>query len=296
MNTIDKLSDLTALRKIYRLPQHGAAVPSENEIIQLLVLIKAVLFPGFFEKQQITKHTIKQIIASNIALIQQKLKNQMLAAFSFNAYSKEEFFELSFEVDDKVNALIDALPQLRNLLETDLTALFNCDPAAKSLSEIIVSYPGFRAICNYRIANLLLNLDIPILPRIITELAHSETGIDIHPGATIGHSFAIDHGTGIVIGETAIIGNYVTIYQGVTLGAKNFPTDKNGIPIKGIPRHPILEDYVVIYAHATVLGRITIGKHSIIGGNVWVTNSLAANSKVFQQKPKEAAFSEGLGI
>lgn len=165
---------------------------------------------------------------------------------------------------------------------TDVEAAYNGDPAAKGYGEIILCYPTIKAVSNYRIANALLKLGVPLIPRMITELAHSETGIDIHPGATIGEYFAIDHGTGVVIGETTIIGNHVKLYQGVTLGAKNFPLDENGNPIKDLPRHPIVEDNVVIYCNATVLGRITIGEGAIIGGNVWVTTDIAKGVKVYR--------------
>ena len=161
-------------------------------------------------------------------------------------------------------------------------AAFNGDPAAKSYGEIIFCYPTIRALTNYRVANQLLKLGVPLIPRILSEMAHSETGIDIHPGAEIGESFTIDHGTGVVIGETCIIGKNVKLYQGVTLGAKSFPLDENGNPIKGIPRHPIVEDNVVIYAGATILGRITVGANSTIGGNLWVTNNVPSNSKLIQ--------------
>ena len=157
------------------------------------------------------------------------------------------------------------------------------DPAAKSYGEIIISYPGLRAITNYRIAHELHKLQTPIIPRIITEMAHAETGIDIHPGATIGSYFTIDHGTGTVIGETSIIGEHVKIYQGVTLGAKSFPVDEQGNPIKGIARHPVIEDNVIIYANSTILGRITIGKNATIGGNVWVDKDVPADGKISQK-------------
>jgi serine O-acetyltransferase len=174
------------------------------------------------------------------------------------------------------------LAHIRELLDTDIYAAFEGDPAARSLDEVLVCYPGIHAIIHHRIAHELHSLGLPLVARIIAEIAHSSTGIDIHPGATIGESFFIDHGTGVVIGETAIIGRHVRLYQAVTLGAKRFPTDEHGHLIKGSPRHPILEDDVVIYAGATVLGRITIGIGSVIGGNVWVTQNVAPNSNITQ--------------
>jgi serine O-acetyltransferase len=197
---------------------------------------------------------------------------------------------------EKAAAFIAFLPELRRVLATDVEAAYYGDPAAQGRGEVIFCYPAIRAISSYRIAHKLLELDIPLIPRIISEMAHSETGIDIHPRAQIGEFFTIDHGTGTVIGATCIIGNNVKLYQGVTLGAKSFPLDENGNPIKGIPRHPIIEDNVIIYSQATILGRITIGKGSVIGGNVWVTNDLPPGSKVIQMKARSASFIDGAGI
>ena len=168
--------------------------------------------------------------------------------------------------------------------ETDVVAMYRNDPAAHNLGEVILCYPGMRAITNYRIAHALEMLDVPLIPRMITEIGHSETGIDIHPGATIGHSFAIDHGTGVVIGATAILGHNVTLYQGVTLGAKNFPQEEDGSLVKGIARHPILGNNVVVYANATILGRIHIGDGSTIGGNIWLTHDVPAGTKLFYKQ------------
>ena len=179
---------------------------------------------------------------------------------------------------------IEMLPEMRRVLHTDVHATYCGDPAAVSTEEVIFCYPGLKAIINYRIAHALLTLGVPIIPRMISEIAHSETGIDIHPGATIGEHFSIDHGTGVVIGATAIIGNNVKLYQGVTLGAKSFDYDEDNNPIKGIPRHPIIGDNVVIYSNTSVLGRIHIGNNAIIGGNIWVTDDVADNEKLTQAK------------
>ena len=176
---------------------------------------------------------------------------------------------------------------MRRVLATDVAAAYNGDPAAHSFGEVISCYPAIRAISNYRIAHELLRLGVPLIPRIITEMAHSETGIDIHPGAVIGSHFTIDHGTGVVIGETCIIGNNVKLYQGVTLGAKSFPLDADGKPIKGIPRHPILEDNVIVYSNATILGRITIGQGATVGGNIWVTENVPPGARIVQTKAKK---------
>ncbi|OFZ70208.1 MAG: hypothetical protein A3K03_01380 [Bdellovibrionales bacterium RIFOXYD1_FULL_44_7] len=174
------------------------------------------------------------------------------------------------------------LPDVGRVLMTDADAAYKGDPAATSREEAIFSYPGLLAITNQRLAHELNKLGVPLIPRIITEHAHSITGIDIHPGAKIDEEFFIDHGTGVVIGETCVIGKRVRIYQGVTLGAKSFPLDERGNPIKGIERHPIIEDDVIIYAGATILGRIRIGKGSVIGGNVWITSDLPAGSRISQ--------------
>ncbi|MBQ5838502.1 MAG: serine acetyltransferase [Bacteroidaceae bacterium] len=186
-------------------------------------------------------------------------------------------------IDKKAaSSMIDYLPELKEQLEMDVEAAYNGDPAAESYDEIICCYPVIKAMINYRVAHKMLSLGISLIPRIITEKAHSETGIDIHPAASIGHHFTIDHGTGVVIGATCIIGNNAKLYQGVTLGAKSFPLDEKGNPIKGIPRHPIIEDDVIIYSNSTVLGRITIGRGSIIGGNLWVTKGTEPGEKLMQ--------------
>ncbi len=194
---------------------------------------------------------------------------------------------LGLDAGQKRMAAVVRLPEIRRILATDVEAAYYGDPAATCFGEIICCYPVIRAVTNYRIAHELHRLNVPLIPRIITEMAHSETGIDIHPGAQIGHHFTIDHGTGVVIGATCIIGNHVKLYQGVTLGAKSFPCDEQGNPIKGIPRHPILEDNVIVYSNATILGRITIGEGATIGGNIWVTESVPAGARIVQRKSKE---------
>jgi serine O-acetyltransferase len=188
------------------------------------------------------------------------------------------------------------LPAIRKLLGSDVQAAYEGDPAASSPDETIACYPGIRSIIHHRLAHALYELGVPLIPRMISELGHSATGIDIHPGALIGASFFIDHGTGVVIGETSRIGDRVRLYQGVTLGAKSFPLDDKGQPIKGIPRHPIVEDDVIIYAEATILGRITIGAGSTIGGNVWLTHSVPPRSRITQAQAHAEAFDGGAGI
>ncbi len=184
----------------------------------------------------------------------------------------------------KADEFIDKLPAIRQSLHTDVVAAYNGDPAANSYEEIICCYPIIKVLMNYRVAHELLVMGVRLVPRMLTEMAHSETGIDIHPGARIGDYFTIDHGTGVVIGETSVIGNNVKLYQGVTLGAKSFPLDADGNPIKGIPRHPILEDDVIVYSNSSILGRVTIGRGAVIGGNVWVTQDVPAGAKIIQYR------------
>ncbi len=200
------------------------------------------------------------------------------------ATSKEELTERAEKI---VKELINYFPELRRVLQTDIQAAYNGDPATTSMEEILLSYPSIQALSIHRIAHQLYKADVPVIPRIMSEYAHELTGIDIHPGATIGEYFFIDHGTGVVIGETCTIGQHVSIYQGVTLGAKNFPLDEDGNPIKGIKRHPDIEDNVVIYAGATILGGKTkIGRNSTIGGNVWLTHSVPPESKIYTRQPE----------
>ncbi len=192
--------------------------------------------------------------------------------------------------------LLTQLPRLRERVFEDARAAWRSDPSCRHPIEALYAFPGIFAVTRHRIANILYHLEVPLLPRLIAENAHHRTGIDIHPGATIGREFFIDHGTGVVIGETAVVGNRVTLYQGVTLGAKSFPVDAEGRLVKGLPRHPIVEDDVTIYAAATVLGRITVGRGSVIGGNVWLTHSVPPNSRVSQAEPVQSGFEHGAGI
>jgi serine O-acetyltransferase len=219
------------------------------------------------------------------------LTEQIMAGMAFgedisNGTStvNEQHKQVKEKAEAKAAAFVRMLPELRKTLATDVVAAYNGDPAAKNYGEIISCYPVIKALTNHRIAHKLLELEVPLIPRILSEMAHSETGIDIHPGAQIGKYFTIDHGTGVVIGETCIIGNNVKLYQGVTLGAKSFPLDEDGNPIKGIARHPILEDNVIVYSNATILGRIRIGKGAIIGGNIWVTEDVKTGAKIVQRK------------
>ena len=278
----EKLSLASSYETVYKIPMHGNPMPDSEVLIEIVSTLRQIIFPGYFGTSNINASNISFYTGVNIEKVHKLLTEQIYRGMCFDCEKEissnckiceENAEELSIK-------FISLLPQIREKLSTDVKAMYDGDPAAKSFGEIIYCYPAIRAITNYRIAHELLKLEVPLIPRIISELAHSETGIDIHPGASIGNYFAIDHGTGVVIGETCVIGDNVKIYQGVTLGAKSFPLDENGNPIKGIPRHPIVEDNVVIYAEATILGRICIGKNSIISGNMWITENVAPNSRM----------------
>ncbi|MBR5076436.1 MAG: serine acetyltransferase [Bacteroidales bacterium] len=198
--------------------------------------------------------------------------------------------------DKRADAFMERIPEISRLLHTDVEAIADNDPAVTDRTEIVLCYPGVKVMLHYRTAHELLELEIPVAPRLLTEMAHSATGIDIHPGAQIGEYFAIDHGTGVVVGATTVIGNHVMLYQGVTLGAKNFKYDSDGRPIDE-PRHPILEDNVTVYANTTVLGRVTIGHDTVVGGNVWLTHSVPPRSRILQSRATEQPlFTDGAGI
>ncbi len=296
---ITKLSDSGSYNEMFHEPLHGEELPSVKELRNIVEIIREIIFPGFYGNSGLSPENLQYFTGVNVNRLHEKLYIQILRGLCFECKNEkrmscyQECADHAIKVSGK---FIRMLPELREKLATDVKATFDADPAAKSIGEVIFCYPGIRAITNYRIAHELLQLNVPLIPRIIAEMAHSETGIDIHPRAEIGNYFTIDHGTGVVIGATSIIGNNVRIYQGVTLGARSFPLDENGNPIKGIPRHPILKDHVIIYSMATILGRITVGENSIIGGNVWVTHDLPPNSKVIQHRAKEGLFSDGGGI
>jgi serine O-acetyltransferase len=247
--------------------------------------VRAVIFPGYFGNSAVHDNTLLYHNGVNIERLYTVLVGEIFAALCFDDVT-DEVERLSAMAAELAARFIAALPQLRAVMATDVEAAYLGDPAAKSPGEVISCYPVIRAVCNYRIAHQLLMLDVPLLPRIITEMAHRETGIDIHPGAAIGNYFTIDHGTGVVIGETCIIGNHVKLYQGVTLGARSFDLDDNGLPIKGVERHPILEDDVIIYSNATILGRITIGRGAVVGGNIWVTEDVPPYGKITQSEAR----------
>ncbi|MGN0186252.1 MAG: serine O-acetyltransferase EpsC [Paludibacteraceae bacterium] len=281
--TIAQLSDTAHCNTLWHKQSNNVPMPNTLTLGQIVDTLRSILFPGYFGNTISNASMLPYQIGVRIEEVSRLLSDQIFAGFCFND-TAVDLSEAHQTAQTVTTAFIERLPQLRDTLGTDVNAAFEGDPAAKSCMEVIFCYPIIRAITNYRIAHELLLLGVPLIPRIITEMAHSETGIDIHPGATIGNYFTIDHGTGTVIGETAIIGDHVKIYQGVTLGAKSFPLDHNGKPIKGIPRHPIIEDNVIIYANSTILGRITIGKNAIIGGNMWVDKDVEAGSMITQRR------------
>lgn len=286
--TVTELSEDSSLKGLFHEHQDGDPLPSGKVLHEIIELCRAILFPGFYGKSTVNHHTITYHIGVNIERLYNLLTEQIHAGLCFDA---KEIGDCACDTKrekaiDLAGQFISRLPALREVLATDVEAAYNGDPAAESYGEIISCYPIIKALSNYRIAHELLLLGVPLIPRIITEMAHSETGIDIHPAARIGHHFTIDHGTGVVIGATCIIGNHVKLYQGVTLGAKSFPLDDDGHPIKGIPRHPILEDDVIVYSNATILGRITVGRGATVGGNIWVTEDVPAGARLVQKKYK----------
>lgn len=289
IDTVDKLSDSNSYQELFHQQRDGEVLPSAKELNTIIEIARSVLFPGYFGNSCINSYTIKYHIGVNVEKLFDLLTEQIFAGLCFSrTHDDEDCREVKRkEATLLATQFLQKLPEMRHILATDVRAAYEGDPAAQCIGEVICCYPAIRAISNYRIAHELLILGVPLIPRMITEMAHSETGIDIHPGAQIGKYFTIDHGTGVVIGATTIIGNHVKLYQGVTLGAKSFPLDENGQPIKGIKRHPIIEDNVIIYSNATILGRITIGKNAIIGGNIWVTENVAPETRIVQRKARK---------
>lgn len=286
---VSELSDKHSYEGLFHQYKDGDPLPSGKSLRRIVELSREILFPGYFGNSTVHRRTINYHIGVNVEELFGLLTEQIQAGLCFRLENTPSDNVIK-KIPDRDTAasiaarFISKLPEIRRILATDVEAAYYGDPAATCFGEIICCYPIIRAITNYRIAHELYMLNVPLIPRIITEMAHSETGIDIHPGAQIGHHFTIDHGTGVVIGATCIIGNNVKLYQGVTLGAKSFPLDENGNPIKGIARHPILEDDVIVYSNATILGRITIGKGATIGGNIWVTDSVPAGSRIVQRR------------
>lgn len=267
--------------------RHEVPMPSVEALSGLMERLLQVLFPGYFGHAELKLATMEYHIGALLDEIYHGLAEQVERGFCFACAEEttEKCPPCRPRADDVATRFVLRLPEIRRMLATDVQAAFDGDPAAKSPGETIFCYPSIRALAFHRVAHELYLQEVPLIPRIISEMAHSATGIDIHPGATIGERFFMDHGTGIVIGETTVIGNNVRLYQGVTLGARSFPLDGEGRPVKGIPRHPVVEDDVIVYAGATVLGRVTLGKGSVVGGNVWLTKSLPPGSRIAQDPP-----------
>ena len=300
--TVRALANGESLARMCHLRLSKEPLPQQNIIAEIITLSRSLLFPGFFSDCDVNSFNLEFMIGMQCERLKAALENQILAGVvlvgattshasdasscsrASSAASDASVEALRLKAETMAADFIANLPELRTVLHTDVEAMYLGDPAAVSYEEVIYCYPAIKAIINYRIAHQLYVQGVPVIPRMISEMAHSETGIDIHPGATIGKYFAIDHGTGVVIGATAIIGENVKIYQGVTLGAKSFTLDENNNPVKGIPRHPIIGDNVVIYSNATILGRITIGSNAVIGGNIWVTTDVAEGEKLIQAK------------
>ncbi len=275
------------------MPTGSAPLPSVEEVRRLVSLAKSIIFTDYFYKRQPEEQIRQHYIGVNMEELYALLRRQIARGLQFCEECSEE--DVLPTAEELALRFIDQLPEVKRLLYTDVEAMFQNDPAATNYGEVIYCYPIVNTMTHYRLAHVLHQMQVPVIPRIITEQAHSRTGIDIHPGAQIGEYFAIDHGTGVVIGETCIIGSHVTLYQGVTLGAKSFKYDAEGNMLN-VPRHPIIEDRVTIYSNASVLGRITIGHDSVIGGNIWLTHDVPPGSRILQSKAVDVSFQGGLGI
>jgi serine O-acetyltransferase len=279
-----------------RFGDRPAKLPSQKALEGILDGLAAALFPNRLGLPDLTNQGVDYFVGNTLDLTLRELLEQVRRELEFSMEFESDPAKIRASAVAITHEFASQLPTVRQLLESDIRAAYQGDPAARSVDEVLVCYPGVTAVTHHRLAHVLNGLGAPLLARMIAEVAHSRTGIDIHPGAQIGRSFFIDHGTGVVIGESAIIGERVRLYQAVTLGARRFPTDDSGAILKGNARHPIVEDDVVIYAGATILGRITIGKGSIIGGNVWLTRSVPPGSNITQAKNRTEAFDDGGGI
>ena len=283
-SVVDKLSQPQSYEGLYHHNPEGQALPSEQAVREFIALVRSTLFPGYYSSSSLHDSTITYHLGVAVERMHRVLAKQILYSLCFaeqeickgeSCNSEQEYKALNI-----AGAFISYLPELRRMLALDVEAAYQGDPAAESIGEIICCYPSLKAITYHRIAHKLYELQVPLLPRIISEIAHSETGIDIHPAARIGESFFIDHGTGVVIGATCIIGSRVKLYQGVTLGAKSFPKADDGSLIKGIGRHPIIGDNVIVYSNTTLLGRINIGESARIGANMWITEDVPAGQSL----------------
>ncbi len=283
-SVVDKLSQPQSYEGLYHHNPEGQALPSEQAVREFIALVRSTIFPGYYSSSSLHDSTITYHLGVAVERMHRVLAKQILYSLCFaeqeickgeSCNSEQEYKALNI-----AGAFISYLPELRRMLALDVEAAYQGDPAAESIGEIICCYPSLKAITYHRIAHKLYELEVPLLPRIISEIAHSETGIDIHPAARIGESFFIDHGTGVVIGATCIIGSRVKLYQGVTLGAKSFPKADDGSLIKGIERHPIIGDNVIVYSNTTLLGRISIGESARIGANMWITEDVPAGQSL----------------
>ena len=267
----------------------GREFPSREALAQVVEQLKGALFPMRLGPYDLRQESEDFYVAHTLDTALHALLAQIILELKYSARHDMQQTDAVQEQALKVTqAFALALPQIRRLLDSDVLAAYRGDPAARSVDEVLLCYPGVLAMIHHRLAHCLYQLGLPLLARIVSELAHSQTGIDIHPGAQIDEGFFIDHGTGVVIGETAVIGKHVRVYQAVTLGAKRFPTDAHGVLQKGLPRHPVVEDDVVIYAGATILGRVTLGRGAVIGGNVWLTHDVPAGGNVTQASSMES--------
>jgi len=265
-------------------------LPSKDEVVEILNDLLTVLFPGYFGKIEITKANMRAVVRDLLNSIHIRLRAQVERSLKYDCRKTQKcsIDVCELRAEEIASEMLKRIPEIRWLLSGDIQSAYNGDPAAKSIEEVILSYPAIVAIATYRLAHILYEREVTLIPRIMSEYAHSLTGIDIHPGARIGKNFFIDHGTGTVIGETTVIGDNVKLYQGVTIGALSFPRDERGKIIKGGKRHPTIEDNVIIYAGATILGGGTvIGKNSTIGGNVWITSSVPPNTRVSITSPEQ---------
>lgn len=256
------------------------SVPSHIELEKIMRLVRSIVFPDYYPNRMYSEQILRGLLYSQLSTV---------LCSDCNGASDDCIGRIA-------DAFVASLPEIKRLLLTDVQAALHNDPAVTDAAEVILCYPFVTAMLHHRTAHCLLRLGVPLLPRMLSEMAHSETGIDIHPAATIGEYFCIDHGTGVVVGETSVIGNHVMLYQGVTLGARNFTYDADGHPLN-LPRHPILEDHVTVYSNTSILGRVTIGHDTVIGGNVWLTHDVPAHSRIVQQKAVQApCFADGEGI
>lgn len=294
---VDSLADSRRRGRASDPRQHYVAdLPSPEAIASVVKGLRAALFPRHSGGQDGADQGLDYFVGHTLNAALRGLVDQIRRELTADASSEIAVRASAESALEIVREFAEKLPGIRDVLLTDVRAAYEGDPSAKSPEEVLLSFPGIHAVIHHRLAHALYELGAPVVARIIAELAHRETGIDIHPGASIAGAFFIDHGTGVVIGETAVIGERVRLYQAVTLGAKRFSVDEQGALVKGLPRHPIVQDDVVIYAGATILGRVTIGRGSAIGGNVWLTRSVPPGSNVVQAQARSETFDQGAGI